>query len=249
MLLFWCVRVGNEGRASSSLNGLLSHRIVDDISAFSGDFCTDDLPGAIDPNVNHNLAFFTEIIIRAMQALGTTATEVIACAVAFATIAIIFLDASQSIGLALVTRLSSDTFRTASLRVVAALEQGFFVDFGLGFFSGLFLLWLGDFGFFYGRSFVIVLGDDFFLALVLLLLRLGSHRDGRLLWLDVAHALVHHAQVDLNTFLTRQWERRSEGHQKQDKHDQSVHHDGTHYGYAFVFLFFAFHVLFLWRCG
>ena len=115
----------------------------------------------------------------------------------------------------MVAGLASDAFRAASLRGVAALKQSFVDDFRFGLFSRLFLLLLGGLGFLDGRGFIVVLGDDVFLALVLLLLRLCSHGNGRLLGLDVAHALVHHAQVNLNAFLARQWERRPESHQEE----------------------------------
>ena len=194
VLFFRCVRVGSESRTFGSLDGFLTHGIVENLGAFCGHFGANDLPSAIHPNIDHNLAFFAEVVIGTMQTLGATATEVITCAVAFSTVTIVFLDASQSVGLALVAGLAGNAFRATSLRIVAALEQGLLVDSRLGLFYGFgLLLRLGVFRLFDGGGFVVVLGDDVFLALVLLLLRLGGHRNGGLFRLDVAHALIHHA--------------------------------------------------------
>ena len=111
MLLFGRIGIGSESRALGGLDGLLSHRVVDDVGAFGGDFGATDLSRTVHPNVNYNLAFFVEIIVRTVQTLGTTATEVITCPVAFASVAVVLLDASQSIGLALVARLPGDAYR------------------------------------------------------------------------------------------------------------------------------------------
>ena len=139
MLLFGRIGVGSEGRAFGGLNGLLPHGIVDDVGAFGGDFGANDLSSTIHPNVNYDSAFFAVITIGVVEALCTTTTKVITCSVAFASVAVVLLDASQSIGFALVARLTSNAFRTTCLRVVAAFEQSFVVDIWFGFFDGLFL--------------------------------------------------------------------------------------------------------------
>ena len=66
MLFFWCVGVGSKGRTQSGLYGFLAHGTVDDIGAFFGDIGPNDLTSSIDPNVDHNLAFFTEIVVGAV---------------------------------------------------------------------------------------------------------------------------------------------------------------------------------------
>ena len=106
VLFLGSIRIGSKGRAFGCLDGFLSHRVVENLGAFCGDFGANDLTGTIDPNVHHNLAFFTEVIIGTMQRFCSTATEVITCSVAFSAIAIIVFDARQTIGLALVARLT-----------------------------------------------------------------------------------------------------------------------------------------------
>ena len=193
VLFFWGLGVGSDSRAFGRLNGFLPHRAVDDVSAFWCDFGAHYLPGAINPDVDYDFAFFAEIIIGTVKALGTTTAKVIARAVASSAVTFVLSDACQTIRVALVARLSCDAFRTTSLWVVAASIDGPAVDGRFGLFSGFLLFGLGVFGLLNGRGLFIVLRDDIFLAVVFLLLRLCGLWNGRLLGLNVAHSLVHHA--------------------------------------------------------
>ena len=130
MLLFGSIGVGGKGRAFGSLDGFLAHGVVENLGSFSGNFGANDLSGTIHPNVDHYLAFFTEVIVGTVQALGATASEVISRSIAFTSIAVVFLDAGQSVGLALVARLSGNAFRATRLWAVAALVDGVLRRFG-----------------------------------------------------------------------------------------------------------------------
>ena len=103
--------------------GFLTHIAVNHRSAFGGDFSPCYFALTIHPNVDYHDAFFIEVVVRAVQRFGTTASKVIACAVPLAAIAFVLSDTSQTIGLALVTRLPCDTFRTTSLRIVVAFDE------------------------------------------------------------------------------------------------------------------------------
>ena len=113
--------VRNEGGTQGGLFGHVAHGRIDDGGAFGGDFCSDYFAFAVYPNIHHDGAFFGEVVVWAVQALCATSSEAIARAVALSTIAFILSYAFDSVGVALVARLSRDAFRTSGLWGVAAM--------------------------------------------------------------------------------------------------------------------------------
>ena len=74
-----------------------------------GHFGAYHLPCPVHPDINNDIAFFAEIVIGTVQTLGATASEVIACSIAFAAISVILSDASKPIGFALVAGLTCNS--------------------------------------------------------------------------------------------------------------------------------------------
>ena len=102
--------VGGESGAQGGFFGFLAHGLVDDGGAFGGYLGTGDFPFTVDPNVNDDDAFLWEIVVGAIQTFRAATTEVVTRSVALAALTVIFLDARQTIWVALVAGLTRNAF-------------------------------------------------------------------------------------------------------------------------------------------
>ena len=89
--------------------GSLTHFAINQRSAFGGDFRSDHFSGAVYPNIDHNGAFFADIVAGSVQTFRAATAKAVAGAIAFAAVAFILLDASQSVGFALVAGLTCNS--------------------------------------------------------------------------------------------------------------------------------------------
>ena len=113
-LFFRGVGVGGELGASGGFQGGTAHLAVGDVGAFA-DVGPDHVALLVDPYLHHDMAFFGEFFGWALQGGGAASSEVVARAVALTALTVVFLHACQSVGVALVARLTGDAFRAAVL--------------------------------------------------------------------------------------------------------------------------------------